>query len=86
MQPPIVIAVFQPGKKADGLLREVGTRLRRRGLHVQALDRPENPIASDLDVVLVPCSTGEAPSLAAEIERLWSKHWVRWYERKARHV
>lgn len=83
---PILIAVFNLDGKASGLLHRVEQRLRRRGLQVQALNRLEDPIASDSDVVLVPCSPRQAQPLAAEIERLWSKRWTRWYEKEARRV
>ncbi len=81
-----MVAVFQRDGKTSGLTRQIRQRLRQRGLQVQTLRNPEDPIASDTDVVLIPCAPDGASTLAAEVEKLWSKHWVHWYEKRVCHV
>lgn len=77
--PLLVVATVGTNGSRRGRLALLQKKLKQRGLKVQALREPCDPVVSDCDVLLVSCKDKEVEALAEELERLWTRKWDRWY-------
>ena len=75
----LVVVVVGPERKQAGILAQLESRLRRRGLQARWLRNRHDTAMDDFDVLLIGCREEEAAPLAEQLERLWTQKWSRWY-------
>lgn len=79
--PPLTVAVFHSGPAWTKWSDAIKERLSKRGFRVQIRkeDRPD-ALCPGSDILIVHCDRGKLPGLAAQLEELWTKQWVAWYQ------
>ena len=77
--PSLIVAVIGQNGKQDGLLAQLGEKLRRRGLRAHRLRAWQDTPLGDCEILLIGCGRDEVEPLAKRIEDLWTRKWDSWY-------
>ena len=76
---PLLVFCVGPGSARQKLCTQIRQKLRQRGLRVELLENPDEPLRRDCDVLLFPCTDQGAYAAAQQLEQAWTQSWATWY-------